>query len=121
MTPLVINEDQVFSFKFWFNGVVQTGMYYQTELFCCLGTFDLCERPRVYQLGCQLGQRGMQIALTSSSSGTCSLWGGLRDAAVKELLVNPEGLTLPNLRPAKPEDGRFLEGILNRWGNFSLD
>lgn len=100
MLPLLADEAEIFVFKFWFNGHIQMGTHYQDELFCRLNTFDLRYRPQVYQLGCRLGQRRMLVLLTvSSATATCSLWGSLRDPAVKDILVNPEILTLPNLSP----------------------
>lgn len=84
--PLVVNEEQVFTFKFWFNGKVHLGMSYQGELYCRLESFDLQRRPQVYQLGCKLSQQNTSIVL-SSASATCSLWGSLRDPAVKRILL----------------------------------
>lgn len=95
MLPLVIKEEQIFAFKFWFNGTIRNGMYYQNELFCRLETFDASKRPQVYQLGCKLAQKNVLVAL-SSSTQTCSLWGSLRSPMVKKILLNPAILNLPN-------------------------
>lgn len=93
MLPLVADEEQIFAFKFWFNGVIQTGMYYRNELFCRLSTYDITARARVYHLGCRLAKQQVVVVL-SSSTNTCSLWASLRDPAVKAMLVNPETLNL---------------------------
>lgn len=103
MLPLVIDERQVFTFKFWFNGKIQTGMSYYNELFCQLGTFSIQHRSRVYQLGCQLAQRGAFLAVTCSAT-SCCLWGSLRTDLVKQLLADPSGLRLPGLSNSQPQD-----------------
>lgn len=93
MLPLVIDEQQVFIFKFWFDGKIQDGMHFQNELFCQIGTFGVSERSRVYQAACKLAHQGTLLAITCSDT-TCRVWGNLRDETVKQLLVNPSVLGL---------------------------
>lgn len=91
MLPLVIDEQQVFTFKFWFGNQVQTGMHFQNELFCQLGTVDAAQRSHLYQQACKLAHQGIVLAI-SCSSNRCSLWGSLRDDVVKQLLTDPKHL-----------------------------
>lgn len=86
MLPRVIDEDQIFIFKFWFNGNIRQGMYFQNELYCKLQTFDIQQRSHVYQLGCKLTKKNAQVVLTCTQE-TCSLWGSLRGSVIKEILL----------------------------------
>ncbi len=96
MLPLVVDEKQVFIFKFWFDGEIQNGMHFQNDLFCQIGTFDVRERSRIYQFACKLAQTGTLLAITCSETG-CRLWGNLRDETVKQLLVNPAMIKIESL------------------------
>lgn len=84
--PLVINEDQIFAFNFWFNGSVRRGMYHQHELYCHLESFAIQKRPQVYQLGCKLAQQYRSIVLSSSAT-SCSLWISLRHPSTGYILL----------------------------------
>jgi hypothetical protein len=95
--PLVIDEENVFIFEYWFDGTLRQGMYYHNELFSRVATFDIHQRPQVYQYGCKLTQRNALIVLTCTPS-TCSLWGSLRSTVIKEILLDPTTSGLP-----KPE------------------
>ncbi|MDX2244647.1 MAG: hypothetical protein NW224_28570 [Leptolyngbyaceae cyanobacterium bins.302] len=91
MLPLVIDEQQVFTFKFWFEAQIQTGMQFQNELFCQLVVADVDQRSRLYRKACKLAQQGVRLVITCSPS-QCCVWGSLRDELVKQLLVNPAKL-----------------------------
>jgi hypothetical protein len=101
--PIVIDERQVFTFKFWFNGKIQNGMYYHNELFCQLGTFSIQHRSRVYQLSCQLARQNAFSAVTCSTT-SCRLWGSLRAELVKQLLADPSTLSLSSLLNSVPQE-----------------
>jgi len=90
--PQVVDEEQIFTFKFWFNEVIHYGMYHRNELFCRLEVYDIQQRSLVYQIGCQLSQKDNTPIILSCATNTCSLWGSLRSDAVKELLLHPEHL-----------------------------
>jgi len=91
--PLILDEAEIFAFKFWFNDSICDGMYYKNELFCRLETFDLLNRSHVYQLGCKLSRQNVSVILTLTSA-TCDLWGSLRAPIVKDILLNPTMLKL---------------------------
>jgi hypothetical protein len=92
--PLVLDEEHVFIFKFWFADTIQNGMYYQNELFCQLMTVEAHQRSQLYQLSCKFAQNG-EFAVTCSKTD-CRLWGSLRDDFVKELILSPSMLELPS-------------------------
>lgn len=94
MSPLVVDESQVFSFKFWFSDTIQNGMYHRGELYCRLSSYDLKKRAQVYHLAYKLAQQDPLIVITVSTT-TCSLWGSLRAPLVKNLLLDQTPLTLP--------------------------
>lgn len=94
--PRVVNEEEIFTFKFWLNDTVHIGMSYQGELYCRLESFDLQRRPQVYQLGCKLSRQNTSTVL-SVASATCSLWGSLRDPAVKRILLKLDAASLLNV------------------------
>jgi hypothetical protein len=96
--PLVIDEEQIFSFKFWFDGTIHQGMYYQNELYCRLQTFQINQRSQVYQLGCKLAAKDILVALTCTET-TCSLWGSLRADDIKNILSRKK-LNLPASAPS---------------------
>jgi hypothetical protein len=93
VSPLVINEEQIFTFNFWFNGSIRCGMYHQGELYCRLETFGIQRRPQVYQLACKLARQYATIVLTSSAM-TCSLWISLRNPSVKRILLTADTSSL---------------------------
>lgn len=95
MLPPVIDEKQVFTFKFWFGDKVQTGMHYQNELFCQIATLDISQRSHAYQQACKLAQQGILIVITCSAQ-QCHMWGSLRNETVKQLLVDPNQLVTEN-------------------------
>jgi hypothetical protein len=94
--PLVIDEQQVFSFKFWFGNQIQNGMHFQNELFCQIGVVDSSQRSQLYQHACKLSQHGLTLVLTCSQKH-CRVWGSLRDEAIKQLLINPDPVSPTNL------------------------
>lgn len=93
VSPLVINEEQIFTFNFWFNGSIRCGMYHQGELYCRLESFTLQKRPQVYQLACKLARQTTAIVLSSSATA-CSLWISLRDSSVKRILFTADASSL---------------------------
>ncbi|MBW4521759.1 MAG: hypothetical protein KME16_18925 [Scytolyngbya sp. HA4215-MV1] len=101
--PLVIDENQIFTFKFWFNDAVQIGMHYRGELYCRLHVYAIHDRSKVYHLACKLDQYDAIIVL-SADAETCSLWGSLRSPLIKKLLLTPSLLTLSNFATVVLED-----------------
>jgi hypothetical protein len=84
--PVVLNEAQIFTFKFWFDGTLRTGMHCQNELFCQLAAVDVSDRPKLYRAGSKLAQQGVPVII-SCSSEMCRLWGSLRSDKVRDLLI----------------------------------
>ncbi len=103
MLPLLINEQQIFTFQFWFNGSLRYGMYYRNDLYCKLETFEIAQRPQVYQLGCRLANKNAAIVMTITEN-TCSLWGSLRAPLIKKILLRPDPVNLRKLLLQLPSD-----------------
>ncbi len=101
--PLVIDEQQVFTFKFWFGDQIQTGMHFQHELFCQLGTVDLQQRSQLYQQACKLTQQGTVLIITCTKNH-CHLWGSLRDETIKQTLLAPHVPPMRSLFGTLPPD-----------------
>ncbi len=74
--PPVVDEKQIFPFKFWFNNSVQAGMYYRSELFYRLHSADVAQRARLFQYACRLSQQDKVVVTLSENS--CSVWVSLR-------------------------------------------
>ncbi|MBD2334576.1 MULTISPECIES: hypothetical protein [Desertifilum] len=104
MLPLVIDEQKIFPFKFWFEGNIQDGMYYNKELFCRLQVFDVRYRAQVYRFGVQICQQPETLVAIALSKETCSLWVSLRSPLVKTVLVEGVPLSIPNLEEAPKID-----------------
>ncbi len=80
-----------------------------TEMsFFKLKTFNIQQRPWVYQLGCKLGQEDALI-IVSCSTNTCSLWGSLRAFIIKDILLNPATLQLFNAEAVSSENSRSAD------------
>lgn len=101
--PLVINEEQIFTFNFWFNGSVRVGMYHQGELYCRLESFEIQKRPQVYQLGCKLAQQYTAIVL-SSSAVSCNLWISLRHPSTGRILLTADASNLLDVMLSQKAD-----------------
>ena len=98
MLPQIIQEQQIFSFEFWFDGSIYQGMYHLNELYCKLQTYPVSHRSRVYQLGCRLAH-GEEAIVLSVNLKTCSLWGSLRSTVTRDFLLHPEEFAMPGLEP----------------------
>lgn len=96
MLPQVIDERQIFTFKFWFGDQIRMGMHFQNELFCQIGVFDISQRSQVYQRVSKLAQQGVMLVITCSEQH-CRIWGSLREEAIKQLLTNSVNLQLNDL------------------------
>lgn len=76
--PLVLHEDNLKQFKFWFNGALQDGLTFKNELFCRLHSVKAESRALLYQYAFQLASRET-IVITASKS-TYSIWISLRSS-----------------------------------------
>lgn len=101
MLPLVVKENTIFTFKFWFDDQIQEGMNYQQEMFCRLYTLAPQFRAQLYQFGCKLTQNGTVVVI-SIADKHCSLWVSLRDPIVRSVLIDGLSLDLPS--PLKETD-----------------
>ncbi len=106
MLPKIIAEDEASCFKFLFNGALQDGLHYNSELYYRLKTWELRDRPRLYQLACRLASHGADVLVTTSDA-QCSLWANLRNQKVATL-------TFSTVRPLPTVDA-LLQGESHPW------
>lgn len=66
MGPLVVKEELVNLFKFWFQETIQDGMLFRDELFRHLQSFNFVQRHRAYEIGYQLAEKGFKVVITCS-------------------------------------------------------
>ncbi|MBD1911971.1 MULTISPECIES: hypothetical protein [unclassified Leptolyngbya] len=76
MLPPVISEQDIFPFKFWFDGNIQDGMYYRNELYYRLYTVNISRRARLFHYGCKLASHSTLVLTTNLRD--CSIWVSLR-------------------------------------------
>jgi hypothetical protein len=88
--PPVIDENQTFPFKFWFEDTIQDGMYYQNELFYRLHTVDIKARARLYHYACKLAQK--DFVVVTADHDRCSVWVSLRSPSVSALVLRQKPL-----------------------------
>lgn len=65
--PLVIHEQQVTLFKFWFDGTLCDGLRFRNELFRRIYQLDECYRDRVYALSYALTERNIPVIILYSN------------------------------------------------------
>ncbi|HIK55362.1 MAG TPA: hypothetical protein IGS37_09385 [Synechococcales cyanobacterium M55_K2018_004] len=87
MLPPVVDEGEIFPFKFWFNDSIQDGISYRSELYYRLRTVPYKQRARLYHFACKMAQRDRVLVTTSST--TCSLWMSLRSPSARSLQKPP--------------------------------
>ncbi|WP_216351429.1 hypothetical protein [Leptolyngbya sp. 'hensonii'] len=95
MLPLLVDEEDIFIFKFWLDNNIQDGMLYRNELFRRLREYDIAQRPQVYHLGCKLSQKALIVL--SFTENKCSLWASLRDPEMQDTLRDIALSPLPEL------------------------
>jgi len=89
--PPLLDELKYTPFKFWFEGVVQDGLYYQNELFCRLRSAPAERRAYLYQEACRLA-RDNAVVFTIGDRH-CSLWVSLRSPNLADLKQQMDGYT----------------------------
>ncbi|HEY9662593.1 MAG TPA: hypothetical protein V6C65_29415 [Allocoleopsis sp.] len=83
MLPPVIDEEDFFPFKFWFNNSIQDGMYYRNELYYRLHTADINQRARLYHYACKMAH--YDTVVVTACDRTCSIWISLRSPSTKTI------------------------------------
>lgn len=72
-----LSEGQASLFKFWLDGDIREGLSYDGELFCHSYTFTKQETDKIYTLGHNLMQEGVEVVVTSAGD-RYRLWTSLR-------------------------------------------
>ena len=91
MLPPVIDEENLFPFKFWFNNSIQEGMYYRNELFYRLHSIEIRHRARLYHYACRLAQKDT-VVIVSATNTSCSIWLSLRSPQAIAFHLHSHGL-----------------------------
>lgn len=87
MLPIVICEESVRLFKFYYDDSIRQGMCRGSQLYALLQIFDAKQRSLAYELGCRLANRGHEVAITVSSQDY-KVWVEVRSSVnLKSLLV----------------------------------
>jgi len=88
--PPVINERDIFPFKFWFSDSIQDGMYYRNELYYRLQSVTVTHRAKLYHYACKLAQSHPVIVTTRADE--CSVWISLRGKEANDWVSHHNGL-----------------------------
>lgn len=75
--PVLLSEQQVVFFKFYFNQAVRTGMSHRNELYQLIQIFDAQARLEAYRFGCDLIVQGVPVVI-SRSKDQYLVWSSLR-------------------------------------------
>ncbi|MDX2243624.1 MAG: hypothetical protein NW224_23335 [Leptolyngbyaceae cyanobacterium bins.302] len=81
--PLVVDENQVAPFTFYWNGAVRLGMRYDHELYGLMHEVSLYARLDAYQMGCEMLAQGLPVLITASRQ-RYALWLNLRNPAATQ-------------------------------------
>lgn len=66
MLPLVIYEDSVRLFNYYFDGSVRQGMSYRSKLYKLIRACQHGNRLHLYGVGCSLANHGIETVITAS-------------------------------------------------------
>ena len=80
MYPSVASEQLIHRFKFWADGVIQTGMSQGDNLYRQVASFPILQRQQAYSLGIDLTQHGQTVMLTHAED-SYTVWVALIDSA----------------------------------------
>ncbi|WP_075598529.1 hypothetical protein [Leptolyngbya sp. 'hensonii'] len=76
MTPVILDEQLVHRFNFYFEGNIRQGMRHGCRLYGLVEQFNSRHRLNAYQLACELAEQGLPIVVTVSGS-SYRVWLGL--------------------------------------------
>lgn len=97
MLPKVLPESRIQVFKFWFNGALQDGTHYSSELYYRALTVEANKRTRLYHLACKCSEQRART-LVSVADEQCSLWICLRSQMMAAQLLQQRVVGLPRPR-----------------------
>lgn len=83
MLPVVLSENVVNLFKFYMDGSIREGMWYNNELYGLAREFPESHRLKGYQIACELAEQGTPVVITASDD-RYAIWIGLRAAAERQ-------------------------------------
>ncbi|KGF72419.1 hypothetical protein DO97_08500 [Neosynechococcus sphagnicola sy1] len=74
MLPVLVPEDAIHPFKFYFRDTVQLGMRHHYQLYRLTHTFSTSQRFYAYQLACRLERQGETSVVVTASEEHYRLW-----------------------------------------------
>jgi len=80
MYPTVASEQLIHRFKYWADGLIQTGMSQGHNLYRQVASFSMLQRQQAYSLGIDLAQHGQTVMLTHTED-SYTVWVALIDSA----------------------------------------
>ena len=80
MYPSVASEQLIHRFKYWADGMIQTGMSQGHHLYRQVASFSMLQRQQAYSLGVDLAQHGQTVMLTHAKD-SYTVWVALIDSA----------------------------------------
>jgi hypothetical protein len=89
--PVLLIQDQVSLFKFWFNGNVQEGLRYRNKLFFKSELFQRYQRTEALELGYKISQKNIQTVITFSQLNYI-LWVDLQSSVAHDFFDLELGL-----------------------------
>lgn len=86
MPPMVVSEEQVRIFNYYYAGQLCQGMMCQNRLYRLISSFRLEERPKAYALGYKLNKKSTCTIITQARD-RWDVWQDLRSGLVEEALL----------------------------------
>lgn len=80
MLPVVLSENVVNLFKFYMDGSIREGMWYNNELYGLARQLSGSHRLKGYQMACELAEQGTPVVVTASDD-RYAIWISLRAPA----------------------------------------
>ncbi|MGK7902889.1 MAG: hypothetical protein AB4352_16060 [Hormoscilla sp.] len=95
MLPVVLSENLVNLFKFYMDGSIREGMWYDNELYGLAREFPESHRLKGYQIACELAEQGTPVVITASDDRYAT-WISLRAAAYSQSSIASRKLSIAN-------------------------
>lgn len=86
MLPVVLSEHVVNLFKFYMDGSIREGMWYNNELYGLARELSDSHRLKGYQIACELAEQEAPVVVTASDD-RYAIWIGLRAPAYRQLSI----------------------------------
>ena len=95
MLPVVLSENVVNLFKFYMDGSIREGMWYNNELYGLVRELSASHRLKGYQIACELAEQGSPVVVTAADA-RYAIWIGLRAPAYRQSSIASRELPIAN-------------------------